>query len=415
MVGEVFLLSTEAVATYYGARRRAPPGLQLPAPVRPVAGRPVADLHRGRPRLRSTPGVRGRPGCSPTTTTPATAPATTGPPPGPARTRPRRPAAARPRARAAAVLLLTLRGTPFVYQGDELGLADADIPSDRRGRSRWARRLPGPDPLGRVARPRLADPRRGDDLAAVPSRGRRAQPGGRGRPTRGRSSTSTVGPITLRRTPALSRGSFELLDAPDGVLGFRRAHDGDPVEVVVNFSGVAVDVGRPGMRRCAGAAGLGRPGAGRPWFTGVLGPDQAVVLRRGPSTVPHRAAHGYSQVSCQKSTAPKSPSDMEWSPSWPLWRMQHTSVPIHGPLSMQCTAPHRCHCLRLRAWPGRRGRSRRRASRGGHAGCVVRWSRLVLPLVVVGRSVGPGGSFASTCPVRSPAFTAILGWPFGHL
>src|SRR5204863_9298004 len=29
------------------------------------------------------------------------------------------------RARAAAVLLLTLRGTPFVYAGDELGLEDA--------------------------------------------------------------------------------------------------------------------------------------------------------------------------------------------------------------------------------------------------------------------------------------------------
>ena len=35
------------------------------------------------------------------------------------------------RARAAAVLLLTLRGTPFLYAGEELGLEDAVVPPDR--------------------------------------------------------------------------------------------------------------------------------------------------------------------------------------------------------------------------------------------------------------------------------------------
>ncbi len=35
------------------------------------------------------------------------------------------------RARAAAVLLLTLRGTPFLYAGEELGLTDAEVPSER--------------------------------------------------------------------------------------------------------------------------------------------------------------------------------------------------------------------------------------------------------------------------------------------
>ena len=34
------------------------------------------------------------------------------------------------RARAAAVLLLTLRGTPFLYQGEELGLEDAVVGHD---------------------------------------------------------------------------------------------------------------------------------------------------------------------------------------------------------------------------------------------------------------------------------------------
>ena len=35
------------------------------------------------------------------------------------------------RARVAAIMLLTLRGTPFVYMGDEIGQADGEIPPDR--------------------------------------------------------------------------------------------------------------------------------------------------------------------------------------------------------------------------------------------------------------------------------------------
>jgi alpha-glucosidase len=47
--------------------------------------------------------------------------------------------------RAAAMLLLTLRGTPTLYQGDELGLADVAIPPDRV-RDPWGLNMPG---LGR--------------------------------------------------------------------------------------------------------------------------------------------------------------------------------------------------------------------------------------------------------------------------
>jgi alpha-glucosidase len=36
------------------------------------------------------------------------------------------------RARAAAVMLLTLRGTPFIYYGEEIGMRDASIPADRK-------------------------------------------------------------------------------------------------------------------------------------------------------------------------------------------------------------------------------------------------------------------------------------------
>ena len=61
---------------------------------------------------------------------------------------------------AAAVLLLTLRGTPFLYQGEELGLLDAVIPDRPAGRPGRTRRVPRPDPVGRDQRPRLAGRRR---------------------------------------------------------------------------------------------------------------------------------------------------------------------------------------------------------------------------------------------------------------
>jgi alpha-glucosidase len=45
-------------------------------------------------------------------------------------------------ARVAAMLLLTLRGTPTIYQGDEIGMADVPIPRDRV-QDPWDRNVPG--------------------------------------------------------------------------------------------------------------------------------------------------------------------------------------------------------------------------------------------------------------------------------
>ena len=133
MVGEVYLLSTERRRHLLRGGRRAPPGLQLPAPVRPVASRGRGRSASSRP---SRPSIRRE--AWPTwvlsnhdnprhrTRYDRSAAARRG---GPGRRPARRSEA---RARAAAVLLLTLRGTPFLYQGEELGLLDAVIPADRR-------------------------------------------------------------------------------------------------------------------------------------------------------------------------------------------------------------------------------------------------------------------------------------------
>ena len=76
-------------------------------------------------------------------------------------------------ARAAALLLLTLPGAAFVYQGDEIGMADGpggDPPVDRAGRDahrhpmQWepgaGRRLQRPATPGCRDRPRAAQRRR---------------------------------------------------------------------------------------------------------------------------------------------------------------------------------------------------------------------------------------------------------------
>ncbi len=278
MVGEVFLLSTEAVATYYGQGDELHLAFNFPPLFAPwladrwteCIGTTAAALD---PRgawptwvLSNHDNPRHRTRYDRAAARAGEDAATTG----------RRSEA---RARAAAVLLLTLRGTPFVYQGDELGLVDADIPPDRvvdpggrdgcrapipwdgspdhgwptrDGATTWLPLAPEADARNRESE--VADP------GSVLHLYRRA--------------------IALRHAvPALSRGSFTPVAAPDGVLRFRRAHDGDAVDVAVNFRGDSVDLGDPG---CVGSAVLLASDDPAPvtGFTGVLGPDQAVVLRR---------------------------------------------------------------------------------------------------------------------------------------
>jgi alpha-glucosidase len=282
MVGEVFLLSTDAVATYYGNDDELHLAFNFP----PLFAPWLAD--RWRTCIEDT-----RAALDPRDAWPTWVLSNHDNPRH--RTRYDRAAAragedtatasrrCEARARAAAVLLLTLRGTPFIYQGDELGLPDADIPEERRvdpgGRDGCRAPIPwdaSPD-LGWPVRPGCrtwlpmppeAEVRNRETEAADPDSilhlYRRA--------------------IALRRaTPALTRGTFELLDATEGVLGFRRASDGDAVVVLVNFGGEPTDVGLPGLVGATVALASDDPAPGQV-FTGVIGRDQAVVVR--PRTGP---------------------------------------------------------------------------------------------------------------------------------
>ena len=194
-------------------RRRAAPLVQLRAAVQPLARRQLGAQHPhrvGRARRRRPLGHVGA-------------------------VEPRQPAAPHPlrrrraHRRAAAVLLLTLRGTPFLYAGEELGLEDADVPPERHvdpsGGRRDGCRAPIPwtrEPGARLGRPRTP--------------GSRSHPS----PTSRNAATLRDDPSSIlhlyrdllaapaSRSPALQLGVIEVLDSPDDVLVYERRHERRP-------------------------------------------------------------------------------------------------------------------------------------------------------------------------------------------
>jgi alpha-glucosidase len=162
---------------------------------------------------------------------------------------------------------LSLRGTPFLYAGEELGLADAEVPGDRvvdqGGRDGCRAPMPWTDGPGHgwPAVPWLPWP---------PEAGARSVERQQGDPASMLEHYRRL--LRLRRaTPALSSGRLELLDAADGVVRWRRLADGDgpDVEVAVNFT----DEEAPGPHGpWLGGTAVEDPGTG-----GRLGPDEARI------------------------------------------------------------------------------------------------------------------------------------------
>jgi alpha-glucosidase len=176
-------------------------------------------------------------------------------------------------ARAAALLLLGLRGTPFVYAGEELGLEDAVVPPDRVV-----------DPAGfrdgcRAPVPWTPEPGHGwatDDpwLPWPPD------PESRNAASLREDEGSILHLyrrlLALRRaTPALHRGGQALLpEAVDVVAWERRVGDSRAV-VAVNFADSPRPFNPPaGAWAVALASDTATPDA----YTGTLGPNQAVIL-----------------------------------------------------------------------------------------------------------------------------------------
>jgi len=181
------------------------------------------------------------------------------------------------RARAAAVLLMTLRGTPFVFQGEELGLEDARIEAENRVD-------PGGRDGSRAPLPWLARPPHGwigappwlpfpPDAADLSVERQNADP----------ASTLQLYRrlIAVRRScPALRTGSWEELDSPPEVLAYRRRHGDDERVVCINFAARPMDFAPPGSWRVEIAS---EPGGRGGAYVGRLGAEQAVILQPGES------------------------------------------------------------------------------------------------------------------------------------
>lgn len=179
------------------------------------------------------------------------------------------------RARAAAVMALTMRGTPFLYAGEELGLEDGIVPPDRvvdpNGRDGCRAPIPwtpdGDDEVGHgwPSRPWLPFPNNATTHAASSQIGDPA------------SMHSLYRRLLAQRraSAALRSGSIEFALPEGDVIRYERRLGDERVAVLVNL-GAAVawpaDLSEATVRLSTDPARTG-PG-------GDLGTDEAVVLHR---------------------------------------------------------------------------------------------------------------------------------------
>jgi len=144
------------------------------------------------------------------------------------------------RARLGTMMLLTLRGTPTLYYGDELGMEQADIPPEEQ-QDPWGRRMPG---LGRdgCRTPMQWKPGPGAGFTAGRPWLAPLDPDGTLNVQAQLDDPNSTLNFTRRllalrkRSAALRRGSYQTLpDQDGGVFAYRRAHGPETVEVYLNL------------------------------------------------------------------------------------------------------------------------------------------------------------------------------------
>jgi alpha-glucosidase len=184
-------------------------------------------------------------------------------------------------ARVAAMLLLTLRGTPTIYQGDELGLPNAVVPPER------VVDIAGRDPE-RAPMPWTAAGAHAGFTAAEPWLPLVAEAGAWSVEAQRDDPSSVLNLhralLAIRRAhPELHAGAWEPVAAPDGIVAFDRTHGPDRLRVILNLTPIPVEVPltRPDgawleVLRTTGAAS-GRPLRGSIRLAG----DEGAIIRPG--------------------------------------------------------------------------------------------------------------------------------------
>ncbi len=260
MVGEVFLLQTERVATYYGQRDELHMSFNFP----PLFA--AWDAQVWRQQIETSQRV-----FDPIDAWPTWVLSNHDQP------RHRTRYGSEERARAAAVLLLTLRGTPFLYMGEELGLENAVVAAERvvdpGGRDGCRAPIPwtatadhgwGPEPW----------------LPWPPDASQRSVERQR---ADGRSMLHLYRRLLAlrRRSDALRTGDLVLIDGPEDTLVYRRAAGDEECVVAIHFGDgeVELDFDHSYQVRVS-SDGEREDGI----FDGQLRGDRAVVLTRLPTS-----------------------------------------------------------------------------------------------------------------------------------
>ncbi len=192
-------------------------------------------------------------------------------------------------AKAAAVLILAMRGTPFLYYGEEIGMLDVDIPRDeivdppalKAGPDfPWYDRSRCRTPMQWTAGEGAGFSSGRPWLRLAPDAAERNVATQAGNPDSVLAAYRRL--LAYRRTsPALRSGAMERLESgsPD-VVAWTRRGGGQDILIVVNFVGEArrLDVGALGGGRWTARIGSHREPA-------TVGPDGSLELRADEAVI----------------------------------------------------------------------------------------------------------------------------------
>jgi alpha-glucosidase len=194
----------------------------------------------------------------------------------------------RRRARLAALMLLTLRGTPFLYYGEEIGMADGPIPPERvvdvagRDPERTPMQWDGSPSAGFTSSDRPWLPV-APETATVNVAAQLDDPA---------SMLAFTRDLIRRRraSPALRRGDLRIVPGmPDDVFTWVREADGERWLVALNFGEAAVSIDPPAAEGVAGSGTLraatdpARAVDEPVRLPVVLGPDEGILVELDPS------------------------------------------------------------------------------------------------------------------------------------